>query len=123
MAKRGGIHEGVEGQGRHGGQSDHSREFGKDRGGDEEFIEHALRGGSGPSEGLHRYPVDRRNQSILTPQPMDNVRLAMHEPSSILDTDFAGGVDNIQHSLKGASAVNEEVGAAGSVKHIIIPDH
>lgn len=129
MAKhiaRGGHHEGVEGHGRHGGHTDMSRKFGKDypAGGSEgEYIEHALRGGSGPSEGEHEYPVDRRDQSILTPLGMDNVKLAMNEPSSILDTHFAGGVSNLEHSLTGTKAVNEEVGAAGPVKHVIIPNH
>jgi hypothetical protein len=125
--ERGGHHEGVEGHGRHGGHTDHHlhEKFGKDHPSitEEGFIDHALRGGSGPSEGLHKYPVDRRNQHILTPIPMDNVRLAMHEPSSILDTDFHGGIENLEHSLKGTHAVNEEIGAAGPVHHIIIPDH
>lgn len=122
---RGGHHEAVEGHGRHGGHTDGSR-FGKDRpgkGAETDFIDHALRGGSGPSEGLHKYPVDRRDQHILTPVAMDNVKLAMHEPSSILDTDFHGGCENLEHSLKGTHAVNEEVGAAGPVTHHIIPNH
>lgn len=131
---RGGHHEAVEGHGRHGGHTDGGGSgaraagvgrFGKDHPGSKEtnFIDHALTGGSGPSEGLHKYPVDRRDQHILTPLGMDNVKLAMHEPSSILDTHFAGGVENLEHSLKGTHAVNEEIGAAGKVNHVIIPNH
>jgi hypothetical protein len=145
MAKhhnRGGHHEAVYGHGRHGGHTDGSRDggyheepgghghkarghFGKDRPshGEMDFIDHALRGGSGPSEGLHKYPVDRRDQHILTAVALDNVKLAMHEPSSILDTEFHGGVENLEHSLKGTKAVNEEIGAAGPVHHTIIPNH
>ncbi len=89
---------------------------------EEEYIDHALTGGAGPSNGLHHYPVDRRDQRILTAVALDNVKLAMHEPSSILDEEFAGG-ENIGHRLKGASAVNEEIGAAGPVRHVIIPNH
>jgi hypothetical protein len=44
--------------------------------------------------------------------------------SSICDEgEFHGGVDNLKHSLTGASAVNEEVGAAGPLRHVIIPNH
>ncbi len=100
--------------------------FGKDRvvRSSEEFIESALRGGSGPSEGIHHMPCDRPHQTINTAVPQDNVRLAMPIESSILDTHGIGGsVDNLKHSLTGASAVNEEVGAVGPVKHVIIPGH
>ena len=95
--------------------------YGKDH--PENFIEGALRGGQGKSEGLHKYPVDRPHQHILTAVPMDNVKLAYHEETSILDTKFRGGVNNIEHSLTGASAVNDEVGAAGKLDHDIIPNH
>jgi hypothetical protein len=44
--------------------------------------------------------------------------------TSLMDTGGIGGSNsNIKHSLTGASAVNEEVGAAGSLKHVIIPNH
>ena len=95
--------------------------YGKDH--PENFIAEALTGGHGPSEGIHHEPVDRPHQSINTAIPMDNVKLAMPIESSILDDKFAGGVDNLKHSLTGSSAVNEEVGAAGPVKHVIIADH
>ena len=95
--------------------------FGKDH--PERFIEGALTGGHGPSTGLYHKPVDRPHQSILTPVPMDNVKLAMPIETSILDDGFHGGVDNLKHSLTGSSAVNEEVGAAGPLKHVIIPNH
>ena len=100
--------------------------FGKDRpsGSEIGYIDHSLKGGSGPSNDVKTYPVDRPNQSIKTSLAMDNVKLAMPIDSSIEDmSDWPGGVDNISHSLTGSSAVNEEVGAAGKVKHIILPDH
>src|ERR1035437_7542310 len=95
--------------------------YGKDR--PENFISEALTGGHGPSEGIHHESVDRPHQSINTAVAMDNVDLAMPIETSILDKKFAGGVDNLKHSLTGSSAVNEEVGAAGPVKHTIIADH
>lgn len=96
--------------------------YGKDK--PERFIESALTGGHGPSEGIHHEKVDRPDQSINTAVAMDNVKLAMPIESSILDEGgFGGGVDNLKHSLTGSSAVNEEVGAAGKVKHVIIPNH
>lgn len=95
--------------------------YGKDH--PENFIEEALTGGHGPSEGIHESHVDRPHQKINTAIAMDNVKLAMPIKSSILDDDFPGGVDNLKHSLTGASAVNEEVGAAGKLKHVIIPNH
>lgn len=100
--------------------------FGKDRvaKGSDDYIERALDGGSGPSEGIHDVRIDRPKQSINTAVAMDNVKQAMDIPSSILDEDdFGGGVDNLEHSLKGSSAVNEDVGAAGHVKETIIPNH
>jgi hypothetical protein len=89
----------------------------------ENFIEGALTGGHGPSEGIHETHVDRPHQTINTAVAMDNVKLAMPIKTSILDDEFPGGVDNLKHSLSGASAVNEEVGAAGPVRHIIVPGH
>lgn len=92
--------------------------------GNEGFIRGALTGGSGASHGIHDTKVDRPNQSIKTAVPMDNVNLAMDVKSSILeDGGFKGGISNLKHSLTGASAVNEEVGAAGPLKHVIIPNH
>lgn len=100
--------------------------FGKDRvpKGSEAYIEEALHGGHGPSEGIHDVRINRPQQSIMTAVAMDNVDLAMDIESSILDEGgFAGGVDNLEHSLKGASAENEDVGAAGKVRRTIIPNH
>lgn len=96
--------------------------YGKDH--PEKFIEEALTGGKGPSESIYHTPVDRPQQVINTAEAMDNVELAMPIESSITnDKGFHGGVNNLEHSLKGSSAVNEEVGAAGPVKHVIIPNH
>lgn len=99
--------------------------FGKDRPAtsNESFIGKALTGGTGPSNEIVDYPVDRPSQSIKTAFPMDNVKLAMPMKSSLKDMSWKGGLDNIKHSLTGTSAVNEEVGASGPVKHIIIKDH
>lgn len=90
----------------------------------EGFISSALRGGSGPSKGISTKSIDRPDQKIMTAVGMDNVQLAMHTKSSILDEGgFPGGVDNLKHSLTGTSAVNEEVGAAGPIRHVILPNH
>lgn len=99
--------------------------FGKDRpsSGEEGFINHALTGGHGPSNAIHDMHVDRPEQTIKTAFAMDNVTLAMHIPSSIMDTNIPGDCENLEHSLRGASAVQEEVGAVGHVKHVIIPNH
>lgn len=103
-----------------------ARPFGKDKApkSSEGYISHALTGGSGPSEGIHEKSIDRPDQKIMTAVALDNVDLALDIPSSILDEGgFPGGIDNLKHSLTGASAVNEEVGAAGKVTHVIIPSH
>lgn len=98
--------------------------YGKDNPGSDGFISGALRGGSGASNEIVDKKIDRPNQSIKTAFAMDNVKLAMPIETSLKDSGgFAGGVDNLKHSLTGASAVNEEVGASGSVKHVIIPNH
>ncbi len=96
--------------------------YGKDSPGS--FISGALRGGSGPSDGIQHTAVDRPSQVINTPVGFDNMQSSKAVESSMRDKGgFAGGVDNLKHSLTGTSAVNEEVGAAGSVKHVIIPNH
>jgi len=100
--------------------------FGKDRvvKGSESYIERALTGGHGPSEGIHDVRIDRPQQSINTAVALDNVDLAMDIKSSILDEGgFAGGIDNLEHSLKGSTAENEDVGAAGKTKSTIFPNH
>ncbi len=100
--------------------------FGKDKAAksSEGYISEALKGGSGPADDIVDMKIDRPDQSIKTAFAMDNVDLAMPIESSIKDmSDWPGGVDNVEHSLTGASAVNEEVGAAGPVKHVIIPNH
>lgn len=98
------------------------RPFGKDD--PDRFISGALTGGGGPSNEIKDLAVDRPNQTIKRAFAMDNVKLAMPIASSLKDLGgFAGGDDNLKHSLTGTSAVNEEVGASGTVKHVIIPDH
>jgi hypothetical protein len=96
--------------------------YGKDK--PENFISGALRGGKGASNQIEHTAVDRPHQVINTARGLDNVKLAMDVESSLCEKGgFAGGVNNLKHSLTGASAVNEEVGASGSVKHVIIPNH
>lgn len=100
--------------------------YGKDRPAtsNESFIGHALVGGTGDSNEIMTYPVDRPDQSIHTSFAMDNVKLACPIPTSMKDmSGWPGGISNIKHSLTGASAVNEEVGAAGKLKHVIVPNH
>jgi len=96
------------------------RPFGKDT--PERFIDSALTGGSGESEGIHTKKINRPDQSINTAVPMDNVKLAMPMKSSILDDKWAGSLNNLDHSLTGASAVNEKLGAKGG-KSTIFPNH
>ena len=100
------------------------RPFGKDRveRSSAGFIEHALTGGSGESEGVHNKKINRPDQSINTVVPMDNVKLCCPMESSILDEKWSGSLTNLDHSLTGASAVNEKLGAKGG-KSTIFPNH
>lgn len=98
------------------------RPFGKDS--PERFIDGALTGGSGPSAGIREIKVNRPDQKINEATPMDNVKLAMPIKSSILEEGgIGGGIENLKHSLTGTSAENEDVGAAGKLKHDVIPNH
>lgn len=103
--------------------------FGKDKpsSSEEGFINHALTGGHGPSEGMHHMKVDRKSQSIITPVPMDNVKLALHIKSSIIDDGghpVHGSTTNLKHSLEGAHAPGDgDLGTAGPVRHDVIPNH
>jgi len=77
------------------------------------------------SNEMLKYPVDRKDQHILTSFAMDNVgEVYGRYATSMRNMEgIAGGTKNLQHSLTGASAVDEGVGAAGKVKHVIIPNH
>lgn len=113
--------------------------FGKDRvvKSSESFIEGALTGRTSPpshSKGYQNssqsneivdYPVDRPGQTIKTAFALDNVGEVYNTyDTSMKDVSgIGGGVDNLKHSLTGTSAVNEEVGAVGKLRHIIIKDH
>jgi hypothetical protein len=70
--------------------------------------------GEGKSEGMVRKDIGD-GQSILSAYPQDNV----HGMS--LDNErggkFRGSPTNLEHSLKGTSAVQDGPGAAGPVKH------
>jgi hypothetical protein len=109
--------------------------YGKDK--PENFISGALSGGGAPPSKDHGYQdssqsneivdyhVDRLDQKIKTAFAMDNVgRVYDRYPTSMKDMDgIAGGITNLEHSLKGTSAVQEKVGAAGKTKETIIPNH
>lgn len=104
-----------------------NKTYGKDRvaKGSEGYISEALHGGSGKSEGIHEKGIDRKGQSIMTPVGMDNVELALDIETSILDEGgFHGSTRNLKHSIDGAEApADGDVGAAGPVRHDIIPNH
>jgi len=81
--------------------------YGKDS--PERFISGALTGGSGKSDEISSKSIGR-GQSINTALAMDNVKLAMPIDSSIKDEGgFGGGIENLGHSLTGASAVQTKV--------------
>ncbi|MGP0093115.1 MAG: hypothetical protein ACLPKB_24720 [Xanthobacteraceae bacterium] len=86
-----------------------NKPYGKDD--PERFIEGALTGGTGPSNGIEDEPIGE-GQTIKRAYALDNVRLAMPICTSLMEEDFPGGPENLDHSLIGASAVNDEVGAA-----------
>lgn len=95
------------------------RPFGKDT--PERFIDSALTGGSGPSNEIVDKKIDRPGQSINTAFAMDNVKLAMPMTTSIKDEGgFGGSIENLKHSLVGASAEQKDTGAAGKTK--VFPD-
>jgi len=116
----GGIHLEQGGGRRAGGGGGRGGRYGKDH--PENFIEGALTGIHGPSEGIHEKDIGH-GQRIVTPVAMDNVVLAADIETSILDDDWHGGPEYPGHSLKGVSAVNEDVGAAGPVHHDYFKDH
>jgi hypothetical protein len=99
------------------------RPFGKDD--PSRFIDGALRGGSGSSNEVQEMGCDRPDQKIVTSFGLDNVgKVYGRDASSMKDKGgFAGSPENLKHSLSGASAVQEELGAAGKLKHVIIPNH
>jgi hypothetical protein len=111
------------------------RPYGKDS--PERFIDGALDGDKAgltapdgyqdtmTSNEMLKYPVDRKDQHILTSFAMDNVgEVYGRYPTSMRDmAGIAGGTKNLKHSLTGASVVDEDVGAAGKVVHHIIPNH
>ncbi len=93
--------------------------YGKDH--PEHFIEGALTGGSGPSEGIKHIKVDRKGQSIKEAVALDNVG-HLYTPrieTSIRDRAWRGSTKNLEHSLEGAHAPGDgDVGAAGHVRHL-----
>jgi hypothetical protein len=100
------------------------RPYGKDN--PERFIDGALTGGGdGDSNEIVDTKVDRPDQSIKSAYAMDNVKLAYHEPTSLKDlSGWAGGLENLEHSLTGTRAVEaESPGAAGKTKKTIFPNH
>jgi hypothetical protein len=82
------------------------------------LIDNALTGGRGQSEGIHHTPIGHR-QRICTPTPSNNVNTAGIE-SSILDRGgFAGGPNDVRHSMNDAHKVDDMLrGAHQLPKHI-----
>jgi len=76
------------------------------------------------SEGKSTGIVDEKanfGQVIKTAYPQDNqhgMKLSDERGGSV-----RGSATNLSHSLSGASAVQDGPGAAGSVKHVRIPNH
>ena len=103
--------------------------YGKDK--PENFIAGALKGEGGThiEEGVTKsdcmsYKSIGRSQRILTAVALDNVDLALDVETSIMDEGgFRGSINNVGHSLTGASGVSDDLGTAGPVKHVIIPNH
>lgn len=76
--------------------------------------------GSGKSSGIRDEKADN-GQTIKCAYPQDNVH--GHDLPDTMGGSMRGGVTNLGHSLKGTSAVQDGPGAAGSVKHVRIPNH
>ena len=70
--------------------------------------------GEGKSTGMVRKDIGT-GQSILSAYPQDNVHGMSLEDER--GGKFRGGPTNLEHSLKGTSAVQDGPGAAGPVKH------
>ena len=70
--------------------------------------------GEGKSTGMVRKEIGD-GQSILSAYPQDNVHGMSLEDER--GGKFRGSPTNLEHSLKGTSAVQDGPGAAGSVKH------
>ena len=81
------------------------------------YIEEALMGGHGKSEEI----VDSscgHGQTIKRAFGMDNLDVIMDVPTSLRDeSGFHGGENNIAHSLRGASVVNDDMLGEGPMKH------
>ena len=80
------------------------------------FTENGM--GSGPSTGIKNEKTVF-GQSIKSAFPQDNVH-GVDLPDT-MGGKTRGGTDNLDHSLKGASAVQDGPGAAGPVKHVRVP--
>lgn len=67
------------------------------------FIEGALTGGNGPSEGIKKESIGK-GQTIMSAYPMDNVGdLAGPHLEDTMGGKMGGGVKDLSHSLTGAS--------------------
>lgn len=76
--------------------------------------------GEGKSAGIYD-EKGKFGQTIKCAYPMDNVH-GVDLPDTKGGT-VRGSTTNLSHSLQGASAVQDGPGAAGSVKHVRIPNH
>lgn len=74
--------------------------------------------GDGPSTGIKKEKI-ANGQTIMSAYPQDNVHGV--ELMDTMGCKMRGGPNNLEHSLKGASAVQDGPGAAGPVKHVRVP--
>lgn len=90
-------------------------QYGKDSPG--RFIEGALTGGSGPSEGIVTKSIGR-GQKIKSAYSLDNVgEIAGPHLDDEHGGKMGGGMTNLGHSLEGASTVApDKLGATGATK-------
>ncbi len=79
------------------------------------FNGNPLGGTPGKNAGMVTKSIGHGGQKILSAYPQDNVH-GVDLPHT-MGGKFAGGPDNLAHSLKGTSAVQTGPGAAGKVKY------
>jgi hypothetical protein len=95
--------------------------YGKDHvaKGSEGYISEALFGGHGPSDEIVNKSIGH-GQTLKSAYALDNVTEICDIPTSLKEghgVPFRGGENNITHSLRGASVINDDMLADGKVKH------
>lgn len=79
------------------------------------FTANSMTTGNGKSTGISDANIGKGGQKIRTAYPQDNVS-GVDLPNTRGGT-LRGSTSNLGHSLKGATAVQDGPGAAGSVKY------